>query len=253
MAKFKRAEISVEASRRIREQLARLGREVAASRKRRRLTQAALGALVGLARSTVSALERGLGGGHTMDTWQRIGVAVDRPLQVSLARDVLEETSDAGHLAMQELVLRSAKRLGFRASFELPTRPSQPWHSADVGLRSDARRHLVLVECWNRIGDIGAGARSTNRKVAEAEQLAIAVGGDRPFTVRACWIVRATRVNRELVARYPEVFTSRFPGSSMGWVRALTNGDAPPPEPGLIWCTVDADRLFAWRRPGHSP
>ena len=62
------------------------------------------------------------------------------------------------------------------------------------------------------------------------------------------WIVRSTRANRALIARYPEVFTARFPGSSAGWVRALTTGVDPLAEPGLVWCDVDANRLLAWRR-----
>ncbi len=62
------------------------------------------------------------------------------------------------------------------------------------------------------------------------------------------WVVRAAARNRALVARYPEVFAARFPGSSARWVAALTHGTEPPPEPGLVWCDVGATRLFAWRR-----
>jgi hypothetical protein len=62
-------------------------------------------------------------------------------------------------------------------------------------------------------------------------------------------VVRATARNRQLVARYPEVFASRFPGSSIGWVRALATGTEPPAEPGLVWCDANATRLYAWRRP----
>ena len=96
--------------------------------------------------------------------------------------------------------------------------------STDVGLRGDRRRILILVECWNTIGDLGAAARATSRKLAEVEALAIAQGGERPFTVRGVWVVRATARNRALVARYPEVFATRFPGSSARWVAALTIG-----------------------------
>jgi hypothetical protein len=107
----------------------------------------------------------------------------------------------------------------------------------------------VLAECWNTIGDIGAAARSSERKRADAEALAAARWGEAPAAVGVVWVVRATARNRALVARYPEVFAARFPGSSAGWVRALTEGAAPPDEPGLVWCDVAATRLFAWRRP----
>ena len=50
------------------------------------------------------------------------------------------------------------------------------------------------------------------------------------------------------VDRYPELFASRFPGSSRGWVDALTKGTPPPGQPGLVWSDVAGTRLFAWRR-----
>ncbi|HTS15275.1 MAG TPA: helix-turn-helix domain-containing protein [Candidatus Sulfotelmatobacter sp.] len=258
MVKRKRHELAAEAARRNREVLARLGSEVRQSRLRRRLTQARLGERVGLARSTIGAVELGFGGGHTLDTWQRIGLALDRPLRIELSRDIQEEPADAGHLAIQELVMRVGRSAGFQRTFELPTRPSHPTHSTDVGLRDDRGRRLLLVECWNTIGDVGAAVRSTNRKLAEAEGLAAVIGGARPvpgapepgepYAVSTVWVVRATRRNRELVARYPELFASRLTGSSRAWVRALATGAPPPADLGLVWCDVRCTRLFAWRR-----
>jgi hypothetical protein len=106
---------------------------------------------------------------------------------------------------------------------------------------------LALFECWNTFGDIGASARSTARKVADANNLAVVIAGEDAFQVRSCWVVRATRRNRALVGRYPEVFASRFPGSSVAWARALTHGAVPPKEPGMLWCDVDCTRVFPWR------
>jgi transcriptional regulator with XRE-family HTH domain len=248
MPKRKRPELAAEARRRNFEQLARLGAELRTSRIRRHMTQEQLGLLAGISRPTVGAIERGFGGSHTLDTWQRLALAVDRPLHVDLGRDRLEDTADAGHLAIQELVLRLGRSAGFRGGFELPSRPHDPSRSTDMGLRDDRRRLLLLIECWNTIGDIAAAARSTNRKLVEASDLAVVIGGERPHRVAAAWVVRATRRNRELVARYPEVFAARFPGSSAGWLEALTCESEPPPGQGLVWCDIDATRLFAWRR-----
>jgi len=156
---------------------------------------------------------------------------------------------DAGHLAIQELVLRLARPLGFARTFEPPTKPSDPSHSTDVGLRDDVRRVLVQVECWNTFGNVNSSIRSSDRKRAEAESLAVAIGNGEEYAVRQVWVVRATRRNRELLARYPEIFASRFTGSSKSWVSALTKGTPPPPaEPGLVWCNVAATRLYEWRR-----
>ncbi len=175
-------------------------------------------------------------------------------MRIELRRDAREEPADAGHLAIQELVLRLGRRIGYRGSFELRSRSVDPSRSTDVGLRDDQAGILILVECWNTFGDLGAAIRSTKRKLAEAAELAIAIGGDRPHRVFSCWVVRDVERNRRLVARYPELFASTFPGSSALWVRALTEPVRrtgrldPPTNLGLVWCDARATRLFAWRR-----
>lgn len=248
MPRAKRPELAAEARRRNLQQVAGLGASVRSARLRRRLTQAQLAERAGISRSSESRIERGLGGGQTLDTWQRVGLAAGTPLIVKLQRDPLEDVADAGHLAIQELLLRLGRQIGFHRSFELSSRPIEPWRSTDVGLRNDRRRRLWLIECWNSMGDVGAGARSSTRKIAEAEAYAIAIGGQTGYRVASCWVVRDTTRNRALVRRYPEVFASRFPDSSHDWVVALTTGAEAPAEPGLVWCDRDATRLFAWRR-----
>lgn len=216
-------------------------------RERRGWTRIELAARAGLGRMVESRIERGIGN-PDLDALQRIALALDRPLIVSFGgRDPSEAPADAGHLAIQELVLRLGRAAGYTGTFELPTRPAEPWRSADVGLASTLLRRLIHVECWNTIGDLGAAVRSSGRKLAELEDLAIARWGEDARTALV-WVMRATARNRALVARYPEVFARRFPGSSRGWVEALTTGSEPPSEPGLVWCDVGATRLFAWRR-----
>ena len=248
MVQVKRTKLGVEADRRIREQMARSGGELRQRRQRSRRTQDQVANRAGVSRNLVSRMERGLGGSASVDAWQRVALAVDAPLTIALQRDIAGDTIDAAHLAMQELVLRTGRAGGYRGSFELATRPTEPWRSAVVGFRDDRRRRLILVECWNSFGDVGAAARSTNRKLAEAADLAAALWGTVAHVVGGLWVVRATRRNRALVARYPELFASRFPGSSRGWLRAITEGTVPPSAPGLIWSNVNATRLFAWRK-----
>jgi hypothetical protein len=108
-------------------------------------------------------------------------------------------------------------------------------------------RRLILVECVNTLTDLGAAVRASNRKRAEVEAYATTRGV--AFEVGVCWVVRDVRRNRELMARYPAVFASWFPGSSRGWLRALSTGSRPPPQPGLLWCDARATRLFARRQP----
>ena len=112
------------------------------------------------------------------------------------------------------------------------------------------QRVMILVEIWNMLNDVGAARRDTNRKVAEATDLAVSRGGPE-FRVACCWVVRATAANRTLVSRFQSVFETAFPGSSRGWVAALRDGAAPPELHGLVWADVAGSRIFEWRL--HRP
>ena len=250
MARPRVSHVIAEAARRERALLAELGADVRDSRVRRHWTQRELAARAGMSQSGISELERGLGGSLSLATWERLAVALDRQLGVRFSRDPQEEPVDAGHLVVQELILRLARNAGRGRSFEMPTRRNDPSLSADVCLRDDRRATLVLVECWNTITDIGASARSFDRKLADLGSASVALWPERDAQVRGCWVVRATRRNRSLVGRYPEVFAARFPGSSQGWARALVADEAPPRDPGLVWCDVPGTRLYAWRARG---
>ena len=220
------------------------------ARRRRRWTQTQLGQRVELAQETISDLERGRGGALSLQAWQQVALVLGLRLDLTLGRDPFEEPQDAGHLAIEELVLRLGRQIGCRRTFELPTKPTNPSLSTDVGLTDDTNRRLIQVECVNTFGNVNASIRSSDRKRSEAQELAIAIGHGDPYAVHQVWVVRDTRRNKELLARYPEIFATRFTGSSIAWVRALTKGTAPPTEPGLVWCDLAATRIFEWRRPG---
>jgi transcriptional regulator with XRE-family HTH domain len=244
----RRTDIEIDIGRAAAQVVDRLGREIRAARRRRRQTQAQLGALVGLSQSEISRIELGQGAGAPIGVWLAIAAVLGLHPRFELARDPREEPVDAGHLAVQELLLGQARAIGATGQFELPIGSSDPSLSVDVFVRDDRRRRLIVEEAWNSIGDIGASARSFQRKIALAREVALALGGDQPYKVHGVWVVRATRRNRELVASYPEVFTRFFPGSSALWVAALETGSPAPPQPGLVWTDIRATRLFAWRR-----
>ena len=229
-----------------------LGREVAVTRRRRRLTQTALGSRVAVSRARISEIERGEGRTAPLETWVRLGMVLGRPLGVSFAREIADPTpADAGHLDAQELVLRIVRATGRERFFELPTRPAVTRHSADVGVRDDDARVLILIEIWNRFDDVGGGTRSTDQKVGEAEGVAIAFGHGRPYRVASCWLMVDSAANRALVARYPEVLRTRFPASSRAWVAALTSRAPIPDRPGIAWVDVRTKRIvpLRWRGP----
>jgi transcriptional regulator with XRE-family HTH domain len=226
-----------------------MGRELKTTRRRLRLTQGQLGKRVGMSGTRIGEVERGDGASAPLGVWARLGIAIGRPLAVSFSRDIrMAEPRDAGHLAAQELVLRLGRQHGRRGTFELTSSSADPARSIDVALRDDAARVLIIVEIWNRLDDLGAAARATSRKVSDAEGLAILAGGDGPaYRVAACWLLVDTAANRRLVGRYPEILVSRFPGSSLNWVRCLADGREAPKEPGIAWVDPRSDRLIPIR------
>jgi transcriptional regulator with XRE-family HTH domain len=225
-----------------------LGTAVRGSRKRRRLSQASLARQVGLSRQRLSDLETGKGAAAPAEVWFALAAALGRYLRFEFARDPMQELSDSGHLDIQELLLKLSAAGAWEQVFEARSRASSD-RSVDVRLANRKSRRLVIGECWNTFGDLGAATRSSDRKVRDAEEHAVAVAGDaEPFEVSLLWIVRDSKRNRELVARYQHIFSSRFPGSSQGWVDAITKGTQPPKQPGLVCSDNRATRLFAHRR-----
>lgn len=212
-----------------------------------------------MAPSTVSTAERGGGASYTVRTWTRLARAVDVDL-----RAYLDQASAAGqprdivHLRNQELVIRTAARGGWSA------RPEEPIDDATRGSRSidvlltrrgEAGHEIAAVEVFDWFEDVGAAARSWDRKLARVQALAIArlpppvPGSDMPLpSISGCWIVRATRRNRELVAAHGALFRARLPGSSSRWLQALNSrATAMPKRPALLWVAVDGSRLWASR------
>jgi len=225
------------------------GERVAAARRRRTWTQARLAAELGISRARLADLESGRGASVPLEVWFALGEALGIYLRFEFGRDPQNELRDAGHLAMQELVLRMSKPGGWSGGFELATRQADQSRSIDVPILDRRRRRMVIVECWNTFGDLGGAARSSDRKKVEAQELAVAIAGDGdPFEVGLVWVIRDTKANRALIARYGQIFEARFPGSSQGWIEAIKTGARMPSQPGLVWCDVTAARLFARRR-----
>jgi transcriptional regulator with XRE-family HTH domain len=246
MVRRRRSWIEIQAEQLASDLVVRIVRDIRETRKTKRWTQDTLARKAGLTRPVFGRIERAEVDPGIRQLGQ-IALALGRPLHVSLGRDPAALPADAGHLAIQEVVIASGRRNGYEARFELGTRPANPWRSIDVLLSSRARRTVIVAECWNVIGDLGAATRSSTRKRQEAADLVLAGWGP-PVSAHLVWVVRATPRNRVLVATYPEIFSTRFRGSSRGWADALNGGGDPPAEDGLVWVDPGARRIFAWRR-----
>lgn len=234
------------------EQLARyLGRALRDGRLQRRWTQRESSAESGLAQPTWSLLERGGGAGVSLRVGVRASYAVESDLRAYLDRaSSTSSPRDAVHLRHQELIIRESQRGGWRGNAEVDlggASDSPPVAGVILGRGST----ISLWEVWDWFADVGAALRSFDRKVT---RLAARTGtGSAPAS---CWVIRATRHNRRLVAQHAALFASRFRGSGIAWLKALVSADhEPPAEPALLWVTVRGDRLFAarLRTPRPSP
>lgn len=229
-----------------------LGQVVRTGRRAKRMSLGDLAARVGFSRTRIAEIERGEGAGTPLRVWISLGVALGRPLAVGFSRplDGTRGPVDAGHLEIQEHILGLARATGRHGTFELPTRPTDPSRSTDIGIRAHRHHVLIQTECWNTFGDLGAAIRATNRKTAEAaaHAIATAAGDAAPYRVATVWVVRASAGNRALLARYPHIVDAAFPGSSRRWVAALADGSEPPTEPGLVWFDPGTKRLVERRR-----
>lgn len=218
---------------------ANLGRDTRSTRRKRRLTQQQLGERVGLGQSQISYLERGFGSRTSIESWVAIGIALDRPIAIGFGRDIVRPLADAGHIDAQELGARLARGGGWLVTVEAVDDELAP--SGHTDLRLTGNRDIALVEIWNRLDDLGAAMRSSDRKLVVVRR------GAPGRVVQSVWLLVDTAANREIVRRYPAVLGARFRGSSSRWVRAITKGESVPPEAGVAWIDVRSGGLRALR------
>ena len=211
---------------------ATLGGKVRAARRARRLTLAGLARRVGISPTRLSEIERGLGARAPLETWIALGIALDRPLAVDLSRP-LGRRATPPMPAIWRSRRRSSASPGRPAgpgTFELPTRPTDPRRSTDVGIR-DPRTGCGSSRSAGTRSAISA--RPSAPPTASSTKPAASLAGrpDRDGLGR-----QSHRHQSRLLARYPHIIDAAFPGSSRALGPALTEGDATPPnEPGLVW------------------
>jgi transcriptional regulator with XRE-family HTH domain len=231
---------------------ATLGGQARAIRRRLRLTQEQVASRIGCSRARYAELERGEGSMAALELWVRIGIALGRPLAVGFSRDLQEERpADGGHLAAQELVLRLARELGRPANVEIATSTARMAHVADLVLRDDRQRCLYLIEIINRATDLGATARSIDRKARDLDAMAASIGGDAgPYRVVVVWLFVDTAANRELLRAHGEFIRSHAPGSSAKVAATLLSRDGVADlRPAAAWIDPRAGRItpIRWR------
>ena len=129
-------------------------------------------------------------------------------------------------------------------------------HAADACL-AGARPNGAHVRPTGTLGRLD-GAQTANRLDGAKTIGRLDGAKSRPnetgeVRVAGCWVVRATRRNRQLVHDHETIFAARFPESGRLWLTAMEHAEASMPErSGLLWTSVVGDRLFSARLQGQS-
>jgi transcriptional regulator with XRE-family HTH domain len=220
------------------------------ARKVGRQTQRSAAAAAGISQSMWSLLERGEDPHATLSTWNRAAMAVDTSLAAYLRESSAAHLPrDAVHLRYQELILRTAAPGGWSGLAEAQLDPDpRTSRSGDVLLQR--RPEFALTEIWDWFNDVGAALRSWPRRLDALERFAIArMVGDQPLPiVSGCWVVRATRRNKRLIADHRLLFRASFPGSGHAWLAALGDRAVPMPTSSvLLWVSVSGERIYPAR------
>ena len=161
-----------------------------------------------------------------------------------------QDVADAGHLAMQELVLRLGRALASSRSSSWPRGRPEPWRSIDVAFADAA---VAGSRSWSNAGTRSAmsapPARSSRRKVAELERARGRAGGDGMGAARASGSSATRLAIGGSLRRYPEVFATPFPGSSTSLGRGADDRRRRPGRAGarLVRPRGDADVCVARR------
>ena len=120
-------------------------------------------------------------------------------------------------------------------------------HAVDTDLAGAHRNGALArpIETVGRLDGAKAVGQLEGAKTRPDETGEVRVAG--------CWVVRATRRNRQLVHEHETIFAARFPESGRLWLTAMEHAEASMPDrSGLLWTSVTGDRLFSGRLQGQS-
>lgn len=223
----------------------RIGVALRDSRTALGLRQADVAERAGITQAHVSRIERGVVHASTLRSLTACAAALDVQLAAFVeARPGATLPRDHAHLRRQALVIATAAPGGWRGEPEalVQVGGGHP-RSVDVLLTREARRECTVTEIWDLMPDVGDAMRGLEAKV-DAVRQRLGPG----WRVAGLLVVRGTRRNRALVARFAPLFRARYPASSAAWLRCLADPAIPMPEQaGFLWTDVAGDALRAAR------
>lgn len=203
-------------------------------RRRRSWRQEDLGRRAGLARDTVSRVERGEVDGLTLATLTRLADAVGAALVVELRWQGadLDRLIDRAHASLQELAARRLADAGWFARPEVSFNHFGDRGRCDLAAWHPSTRTLLVVEVKSRLGDVQDTLGRLDVKVRLGGVIADQLGWGRPARVVPALVLPDTRTSRRVLARHETLFRSfGLRGrSALPWLRTPAG-----PVTGMIW------------------
>jgi transcriptional regulator with XRE-family HTH domain len=178
-------------------ELIRLGRQIRALRRRRRLRQVDLAALVGLAQTTISLVERGHGDRLSVRTLARIGGALDARLTIGISWRAgdLDRLLDARHTDLSAAVAAILRAYGWEVVAEVTFAIGAERGSVDLLAWHAPTATLLVVEIKTELASGERMLRTLDTKVRHAPGLARRFGW-RPRTVGRLVVLPESSTNR---------------------------------------------------------
>ena len=222
-----------------RDGLRELGVEIRRRREDVGLSQRRIAAVAGISQGLLSEIE-GATAGASLDTLFRIAAALGGRLSLQLWPGTGPAIRDHLQARMVEGVLTSLDGR-WQPRPEVPVfRPVRG--TIDLVLHDASSGIVIAAEFHSQLRRLEQQIRWANEKAA-----ALMPSGSLPEVsaapgdvhVSSMLVLRSTRANRDVAARFGATLKAAYPGHTKAAVRSLTGGETPWPGSTIVWMSIE--------------
>jgi transcriptional regulator with XRE-family HTH domain len=223
-----------------------IGGEIRRMRTDAGLTQRRLAAMADVDHGFLSLIERGLRE-PSLTVLVALASALGGTVNVRLHPGTGPRLTDPIQARIAEALVRILDPRWVRM-LEVPVyRPARG--VIDLVLHDRGNRIVVAAEVQSQVRRLDQQLRWSNEKADSLPSAEFWRFADRAPRIDQLLILRSTRVNRELAARFAASLATAFPARASDVFRALTTADASWPGSALLWATLDGDTARILERP----
>lgn len=204
----------------------RLGLSLRALRRRRRLSQGRLAALVGISRSTIARIERGRADTATLRTLVRVAATLGASVSVRILwhGEALDRLLDAAHADLTDATLTLFRDAGWDVATEVSFNIRGERGAIDILAFHRESGSLVVVEVKSVVPDLQATLVTLDRKARLASAIARERGW-RVSSVSRLIVLPADRTARRRVDQHRAIFETALPSRTVAvrrWIKSPT-------------------------------